>query len=87
MFFERPQSGEKAVLVHLELSDEEEQEDIFEFQHLQNLMKKRLGKSTRKLGAVRSEVEKCLAEEHIEFEINGRVKSIYSLHKKMKKVD
>ncbi|MCF7980642.1 MAG: GTPase HflX [Pseudomonadales bacterium] len=34
MFFERPQSGEKAVLVHLELSDEEEQEDIFEFQEL-----------------------------------------------------
>jgi len=34
LFFERPQSGEKAVLVHLELSDEEEQEDIFEFQEL-----------------------------------------------------
>lgn len=34
MFFERPQSGEKAVLVHLEMSDEAEQEDSLEFQEL-----------------------------------------------------
>ncbi len=61
--------------------------DTKEFQRLQNMMKKRLGKSTRKLGAVRLEVEEKLRSEHIEFEINGRVKSIYSLYKKLKKVD
>ncbi len=34
MFFERPQSGERAILVHLELQDQLEQEDIQEFQEL-----------------------------------------------------
>ena len=57
------------------------------FKHLQGTMKKRLGKSTRKLGSVRSEVEQVLTAQGINFEINGRVKSIYSLHKKMLKVD
>jgi guanosine-3',5'-bis(diphosphate) 3'-pyrophosphohydrolase len=58
-----------------------------EFHKLQNLMKKRLGKSTRKLGAIRLEVEKRLHDENIPFEIDGRVKSIYSLYKKLRKVD
>jgi GTP pyrophosphokinase len=61
--------------------------DRTEFQRLENTMKKRLGKSTRKLGAVREEVEAELKKQGIEFEINGRVKSIYSLYKKLKKVD
>lgn len=61
--------------------------DPKEFKRVQNMMKKRLGKSTRKLGAVRAEVEKVLTQESIHFEINGRVKSIYSLYKKLKKVD
>lgn len=61
--------------------------DPTEFQHLQNVMKKRLGKSTRKLGIVRHEVELELKKQHIHFEVNGRVKSIYSLHKKLVKVD
>lgn len=56
------------------------------FKQLDNLMRKRLGKSTRKLGIVRAEVEDVLKKEHIEFEVNGRVKSIYSLHKKLNKV-
>lgn len=60
--------------------------DPKEFKHLQALMKKRLGKSTRKLGLVRIETERALQKEGIEFEINGRVKSIYSLHKKLQKV-
>ncbi len=34
MFFERPQSSEKAILVHLDLTDESEQEDCIEFQEL-----------------------------------------------------
>ncbi len=61
--------------------------DPHEFHHLQNLMKKRLGKSTRKLGAVRIEVERELQKHTITFEVNGRVKSIYSLYKKLQKVD
>lgn len=61
--------------------------DPAEFTKLKNLMKKRLGKSTRKLGTVRQEVEAKLKSEGIDAEINGRVKSIYSLHKKLKKVE
>lgn len=61
--------------------------DPREFKKLNNTMKKRLGKSTRKLGIVRQQVEAELKKQHIEFEINGRVKSIYSLYKKLKKVD
>ena len=61
--------------------------DPTEFKKLQNIMRKRLGKSTRKLGIVREEVARALKEQHVEFEINGRVKSIYSLYKKLKKVN
>lgn len=61
--------------------------DPAEFKKLQNLMRKRLGKSTRKLGIVREEVNRTLNAQNIAHEINGRVKSIYSLHKKLVKVD
>jgi GTP pyrophosphokinase len=61
--------------------------DPTEFKRLEHAVKKRLGKSTRKLGVVRQEVERELKKQHIDAEINGRVKSIYSLHKKLKKVD
>jgi len=61
--------------------------DPGKFKHTQNLMKKRLGRSTRKLGTVRQEVEAELKKQGIEFEINGRVKSIYSLYRKLGKVD
>lgn len=61
--------------------------DPKEFKQLQSAIKKRLGKSTRKLGTVRIEVEKELQKQGLKFEVNGRVKSIYSLHKKLKKVD
>lgn len=58
-----------------------------EFKKLEIQMKKRLGKSTRKLGKVRAEVEATLKSYGLESEINGRVKSIYSLHKKLAKVN
>lgn len=61
--------------------------DPKEFHRLQALLKKRLGKSTRKLGAVRLEVEKELTSQGVKFEINGRVKSIYSLHRKLQKAN
>lgn len=60
--------------------------DPEEYVKLKNLIKKRLGRSTRKLGSVRTEVEKELKKHNIQFEINGRVKSIYSLHRKLQKV-
>lgn len=59
--------------------------DPTEFKHLQNLLKKRLGKSTRKLGIVREEIDRALKAQHISHDINGRVKSVYSLHKKLSK--
>ncbi|MDB5165876.1 MAG: relA [Candidatus Saccharibacteria bacterium] len=61
--------------------------DPGKFKHTQNLMKKRLGRSTRKLGAVRQEVEAELKKHDIKFEMNGRVKSVYSLFRKLNKVD
>jgi len=61
--------------------------DPAEFKKLQNLIRKRLGKSTRKLGVIRDEIDKALKREKVSFEINGRVKSVYSLHKKLDKVD
>lgn len=61
--------------------------DPKEFRHLEAMMKKRLGKSTRKLGAVRIEVERELKKQGVTFEVNGRVKGIYSLHRKLKKSD
>lgn len=61
--------------------------DPEEFKKLQNIMKKRLGKSTRKLGIVREEVDRALKSQNIKNDINGRVKGIYSLHKKLVKTD
>lgn len=58
-----------------------------EFKKLQIMIKKRLGKSTRKLGIVKAEVEAELAKQNIHAEVNGRVKSLYSVHTKLKKVD
>lgn len=61
--------------------------DPIEFKKMKIIIKKRLGKSTRKLGKIRTEVEEALKKLNINAEINGRVKSIYSLHKKLAKVD
>lgn len=58
-----------------------------EFKRMKIIMKKRLGKSTRKLGKIRTEVEEALKQNNIKFEINGRLKSIYSLYKKLAKFD
>jgi GTP pyrophosphokinase len=60
--------------------------DPAEFKRTQNLMKKRLGKSARRLGVVRSEIEAELKKQGVLVEINGRVKSLYSLYQKLKKV-
>jgi relA/spoT family protein len=46
----------------------------------------RLKKSQRKLDAVRRAVDSRLSDEKIQHQIDGRVKSTYSLYKKMKRV-
>lgn len=57
-----------------------------ESKKLEILMKKRLGRSARKLGEVRTEVETEFRKQGLSAEINGRVKSLFSLYKKMSKV-
>lgn len=61
--------------------------DPHEFKKLSNVIRKRLGRSTRKLGVVHEEVAAELQKHNIKFEINGRVKGVYSLYRKLKKVD
>lgn len=57
-----------------------------EFEHTKQLMDSRLKKSERKLRAVKNEVDNYLTKESIAHQIDGRVKSVYSLYKKMKRV-
>ena len=57
------------------------------FKKLQQEMKNRLGKSQRRLAKVRREVDRKLSEEKIVHSMDGRVKSVFSLHKKLKKVN
>ena len=52
---------------------------------LKKQMKKRLGRASKKLDKVRAQVSTKLREQEIEFELDGRVKSVYSLHKKLDK--
>ncbi len=58
-----------------------------EFNKLKKIMKDRLGKSHKRLSKVRKEVEEKLRSEGIDATMDGRVKSIYSLYKKLKKVN
>jgi GTP pyrophosphokinase len=58
-----------------------------EFKRLRKLMKDRLGKSHRKLAKVRHGVDQRLRDDSIDHVMDGRIKSVYSLHKKLKKVE
>lgn len=58
-----------------------------EFRKLQKTLKDRLGKSHRKLAIVRQEIDTLLTKQDIKHTIDGRIKSVYSLYKKLKKVD
>lgn len=58
-----------------------------EFKRLQKQMKDRLGKSHRKLARVRHDIDQKLVTESIAHTMDGRIKSVYSLHKKLKKVE
>lgn len=61
--------------------------DPVEYKKLKIMMSKRLGRSTRKLGEIRNEIELAFKKQNIKAEINGRVKGIYSLSKKLAKVN
>lgn len=56
------------------------------FHETKTLMDSRLKKSQRKLDKVRREINARLKSEGLTFEIDGRVKSVYSLFKKMDRV-
>ena len=56
------------------------------FARTKHLMDSRLKKSQKKLDRVRHEVGERLNKEGIEFEMDGRVKSVYSLYKKLDRV-
>jgi len=58
-----------------------------EFKRLKKLMKDRLGKSHRKLATVRHDIDKKLTAGGITHTMDGRVKSVYSLYKKLNKVE
>ena len=55
------------------------------FRELQNLIEEYNRSAATALKKVRSEVSEALGREKIKFSINGRVKSVYSLHKKLAK--
>ncbi|MFZ1812417.1 MAG: RelA/SpoT family protein [Candidatus Saccharimonadales bacterium] len=56
------------------------------FRKLSRELKSRLGKSHRKLATVRHSVDKKLTEQGVEHTMDGRIKSVYSLHKKLQKI-
>lgn len=58
-----------------------------DFARTKALLDSRIRRSQRKLDRVRTEVTKRLNDEKIEFEMDGRVKSVYSLYKKLDRVD
>ena len=55
------------------------------YNKLKNEMNLRLGRSKKRLDKTRARVAAKLREEKINFEMDGRLKSIYSLHKKLSK--
>ena len=58
-----------------------------EYSRLQGLIKQKLGKGKKQIRAIKHEVAKSLGGEKISFQMDGRVKSTYSLYKKLKKMD
>jgi guanosine-3',5'-bis(diphosphate) 3'-pyrophosphohydrolase len=58
-----------------------------QYRKLNKIMKDRLAKSHRRLLSVQKETEDALKKAGIAFTMSGRVKSIYSVYKKLRKVD
>ena len=57
------------------------------YEELKKLTEERLKRADKKLNNARQAVEDLLKHEHIKYKCDGRVKSIYSLHKKLAKYD
>jgi GTP pyrophosphokinase len=57
------------------------------YEQLRKTIKKRLSRSHQQLEHVRAEVGKALNDEGIKFQIDGRIKSVYSLYKKLVRTD
>ncbi len=60
--------------------------DSKEYKRLSHILKDRTGRSQRKLTRVRKAIDQKLTEEHIPHQMDGRIKSVYSLYKKLKKI-
>ncbi len=58
-----------------------------DFTQTKALLDSRIKKSQRKLDGVKKQLAKRLQDEKLNFEIDGRVKSVYSLFKKLDRVD
>lgn len=58
-----------------------------DFATTKSLMDSRIKKSQKKLSKVRNEVAAHLEKEQLKFEMDGRVKSVYSLYKKLDRVN
>lgn len=56
-----------------------------EYQRLSGLLKKRVGRAQKYLDKVRRDVAAELGQQAVAFDIDGRIKTIYSLFKKLKK--
>jgi GTP pyrophosphokinase len=59
--------------------------DPARFNYLRSQIKSRLGRASKKLDNIRQEVKDILKQNNIKFEMDGRVKSVYSFHKKLVK--
>ena len=55
------------------------------YRFLQNLIEERNAQGEKKMKKIQREVAEALEREKIKFKISGRVKSVYSLHKKLAK--
>lgn len=60
--------------------------DSKEYKRLTHILKDRAGKSQRKLAHIRKAVDKKLSEEKIPHKMDGRIKSVYSLYRKLQKI-
>ena len=57
------------------------------YEELKNLIEEKNKSAAKSLGKIEAEVSAALKKEKIHFSISGRVKSVYSLHKKLAKHD
>lgn len=55
------------------------------YDELSRLLKKRVGSSHKDFEKIRRDISKALKAEGIEYELDGRIKSVYSLYKKLQK--